>query len=325
MTGLSIFDIPFIIDAISENLSADDIFHCRKTSKRLHGAFLRPHWRDITVREILTEEELETIRKRTPWIRTLTIDYPEDSVGATYDLEDTILPVLSELTRLTRIDITLAESFNPELLVGILSALPDSVRILEVDYEYYFDADWKQIFVEKPVLTWKPTKLERICFRGNNTSAHEDVYLIPLIKASPELQALRIPSVSDDHADSFMKALGESCPKLRYLVLNKHKTDYSYGGEAYYFGYIRQPLKMLRIDLAHDRYEGSTAISTLLKYSVDSLRELRLHNVDGLPEMLLDELVEKCPNLEVIYHRDNYSYQCANMISGRGSRWYAFR
>ncbi|KAK3834804.1 MAG: hypothetical protein JOS17DRAFT_737800 [Linnemannia elongata] len=269
---------------------------------------------------MLMEDELDTIRKHTLWVRNLTIDYPKDVVHATYDLEGTILPVLPELTRLTRIGIVLDESFNPELLVGILSALPDSVRILEVDYEYYFANDWIKLLLEKSVLTWKPTNLERICFRGYDTSAHEDFYLIPLIKASPELQALRIPSISNDHVDSFMKTLGESCPKLRYLVLNKHKSDSSFGIEACFFGYICQPLKMLRIDLAHDKYERSIAISTLLKHSVDSLQELRLHNVDGLPESLLDELVEKCPNLEVIYHRDNYSYQCANMIWGRGGR-----
>ncbi|KAG9066685.1 hypothetical protein KI688_012593 [Linnemannia hyalina] len=315
MTGLSIFDIPFIIDAICENLSADDIFRCRKTSKPLHKAFLRPHWRDITVRKILTADELDTIRKHAPWIRTLTIDYPEHGVGATYDLKGTILPVLPELTLLTRIDITLDEIFNPELLFGILNVLPDSVHILEVDYEDYFDGDWKQSRVEEP---WKPNKLEHICFCGADESANEDLYLIPLIKASPELQALRIPSVSSDHVDSFMEALGESCPKLRYLVLNKHKADHSWGSEATLFDHIHQPLKMLRIDLAQDRYESSIVISTLLKYSVDSLQELRLHNVDGLPDELLDKLVEKCQNLKVIYHRDNYSYQSANMMTGRG-------
>jgi len=151
MTGLSIFDIPIVIDAICENLSADDVFRCRKTSKHLHNAFLRPHWRDITVPELLTADELDTIRNHAPWIRTLTIDHPKDDVCATYDLGVTILPVLPELTLLTRIDITLDEIFNPKLLVGVLNALPDSVRILEVDYEDYFYGDWKQSHVEEAI------------------------------------------------------------------------------------------------------------------------------------------------------------------------------
>ncbi|KAG0285678.1 hypothetical protein BGZ96_010115 [Linnemannia gamsii] len=266
MTQLSIFEIPLIIDAICDNLSADDIFSCRKTT--------------------------------------------------TYDLESTILPVLPELTCLTRIEITMETIFSSDLLVGIFDALPDSVRILEIDYE-----DWRINPAEETVYTWKPkpNKLERICIRGDDESSGEDLYLIPLIKVSPELQALRVPSVSGDHVESFMRALGESCPKLRYLVLNKHKADHSYGNEAYLFEHIRQPLKMLRIDLAMDRYgDSSIVLSTLMKHSADSLQELRLHNVDGLPIEFLEDMVEKCPNLKVIYHRDNYSYQCSNMMIGRG-------
>ncbi|KAF9151742.1 hypothetical protein BG015_006262 [Linnemannia schmuckeri] len=255
-------------------------------------------------------------------IRTLTIDYPAEDVGATYDLKGTILPVLPELTLLTRIDITLEEIFNLGLLVGILNALPDSVRILELDYEYNFDEDWKYNNLEEPVLTWKPNKLERICLRGADESANEDLYLIPLIKASPELQALRIPSVSSDHVKSFMETLGKSCSKLTYLVLNKNKAGHSWGGEAPLFEYIRQPLKMLRIDLAEDKYgDSSVVISTLLEYSAESLQEVRLHNVDGLPTELLDELVERCPNLKCIYHRDNYSYQSAYMITSKGWKY----
>ncbi|KAF8945661.1 hypothetical protein BGZ47_002221 [Haplosporangium gracile] len=255
MPRFSIFYFPLVIDAICKDLSANAIFHCRKTSKALHKAFFRPHWKDITVREILTTNELETIRKYASWIRILTIDYPEEDIGATYDLEDTILPVLPELTLLTRMDITLEENFNLKLLVEILNASLDS----------------------------KPNKLERICLRGANESANKDLYLIPLIKASSELQALRIPSVSNDHVKSFMEALGESCPKLQYLVLNKHKADHSWGSKAPLFKHIRQPLEMLRIDLTEDKYGDSSAvISTLLKYSAESLQELRLHNVDGL-------------------------------------------
>ncbi|OAQ32860.1 hypothetical protein K457DRAFT_15935 [Linnemannia elongata AG-77] len=179
-------------------------------------------------------------------------------VCAIYDLEVTILPVLSELTLLTRIDITLDEIFNPELLVGILNTLPESVRILKVDYEDYFYGDWRQSHIKDP--------------------------------ASPELQALRIPSVSYDHVNSFMEALDNSCPKLRYLVLNKHKAGHSWDDEAYLFDHIRQPLKMLRIDLAQDRHESSIVISTMLKYSVDFLQDLRFHNAGGLPTALLDEL-----------------------------------
>ncbi|KAG0307152.1 hypothetical protein BGZ97_000501, partial [Linnemannia gamsii] len=63
------------------------------------------------------------------------INYSENSVRATYFLEDTIPPVLSELICLTRIDIILETIFSSELLAGILKALPDSVRILEMDYE----------------------------------------------------------------------------------------------------------------------------------------------------------------------------------------------
>lgn len=164
MTGLSIFEILNIIDAICENLSATTSFAAGKTSKHLHSVFLRPHWRDITVRELLTMDELDTIRKHAPWIRTLTINYPVDDVCAIYDLEVTILPVLSELTILTRIDITLDEIFNPELLVGILNTLPESVRILKVDYEDYFYGDWRQSHIKDPGLTWKTYKLEQPLF-----------------------------------------------------------------------------------------------------------------------------------------------------------------
>lgn len=316
MARLPIFEIPLIIDAICESLSADDIFNCRKTSKDFHKAFLRPHYRDITVRDTLLTNDLNTIRKHASWIRTLTIDYSKESVVATYDLKGTILPVLPELTWLTRINIKMETIFSSELLVGILSALPDSVRILEIDYEY-----WTFQSIGETALTWKPNRLERICLCGDDKSSNEDLYLIPLIKASPELQALRVPSISSDHVESFMVALGESCPKLRYLVLNKHKAGHSYGDEAYLFQHIRQPLKMLRIDLAQDRYgDSSVVLSTLLKHSADSLQELRLHNVDGLQFELLDEMVEKCPNLEEIQYRDNYSFQCANTMYGKGRK-----
>ncbi|KAF9340718.1 hypothetical protein BGZ91_000596, partial [Linnemannia elongata] len=226
----------------------------------------------ITVRELLTTDELDTIRKHAPWIRTLTINYPVDDVCAIYDLEVTILPVLSELTLLTRIDITLDEIFNPELLVGILNTLPESVRILKVDYEDYFYGDWRQSHIKDPGLTWKPYKLEQ-----------------PMFPRFP-LQALRNPSVSYDHVNSFMEALGNSCPKLTCLVLNKHKAGHSWDDEAYLFDHIRQPLKMLRIDLAQDRHESSIVISTMLKYSVDFLQDLRFHNADGVSTALLDEL-----------------------------------
>ncbi|KAF9538538.1 hypothetical protein EC957_006460 [Mortierella hygrophila] len=168
-------------------------------------------------------------------------DSKTDGVGATYDFKGIILPVHPESTLLTRIDITLDEIFNPELLFGILNALPDLVLILEVDYENYFDGDWKQSRVEEP---WKPNKLKRICLCGADESANEDLYLIPLTKASLELQALRIPSISSDHDDSFMETLGESCPKLRYLVLNKHKV-----------GVARQPCLSISISLS--RCSGS--------------------------------------------------------------------
>ncbi|KAG0280366.1 hypothetical protein BGZ95_010376 [Linnemannia exigua] len=312
MTRLSIFDIPLIVDSICDNLSADDIFNCRNTSKDFHKAFLGPHMRDITIGIEVFEDDRKVIEKYASRIQTLTLDYSEDNIEATYLLEDSILPVFPALTHLTRLDIKLDVSFNPELLHGILNSLPDSLRILELDYEYYFDEDWKSLSI-----TWKPNKLERICLRGEDESKNEDLYLIPLIKASPELQALRIPSVSSGHVEDFMKALGQSCPKLRYLVLNKNKIPYSYGSEAFLFHYIQQPLKMLRIDLALDKY-SMNVFSTILKHSANSIQEIRLHNIDGLEFDSLEQLVDECPNLECLYYRDNYSFTSSNMMTGKG-------
>ncbi|KAK3844452.1 MAG: hypothetical protein J3R72DRAFT_438081 [Linnemannia gamsii] len=312
MTRVFIFSIPLIVDSISDNLSANDIFNCRKTSKGFYEAFLLPHWRDIRIGIEVFEDDRKAIEKHASRIQTLTLDYPKKVIAATYLLEDSILPVLPTLTRLSRLDIKLDRSFNPELLFGILNALPDSVRILELDYEYYFDEDWKKFSV-----TWKPNKLERICLRGEDESQNEDHYLIPLIKASPELQALRIPSLSNAHVEDAMIALGQSCPKLRYLVLNKNKIPYSYGQEATLFHYIQQPLKMLRIDLVMDKY-SKVVFSTLLKHSANSLQEIRLHNMDGFEYESYQELVDGCPNLKDIYYRDNYSYTSSNMMRGKG-------
>ncbi|KAF9130914.1 hypothetical protein BGW39_002504 [Mortierella sp. 14UC] len=308
MTQLSIFDIPLIVGTICEDLSPGNTYNCRKTSKDFHKAFLRPHWRDISIGVALIKRDLKAIEKHASWIRTLNIDYSKDEVWSTYYIDDTILPVLPALTRLTRIDMRLEMYVDPELVIGILNPLPDSVRILELDYQ--------NNRVEEPNRTWKPNELEQICFRGEDKAENEELYLVPVIKASPELRALRIPSFSSDHPGAFMEALGQSCPNLRYLVLNKNKVGFSWGNEALYFQHIQQPLKMLRIDLAQDRY-SNIVISTLLKYSAGSIQELRLHNMDGFPDEPVDQLVNQCPNLRCVYYRDNYSYQRPNMIEGK--------
>jgi hypothetical protein len=94
-----------------------------------------------------------------------------------------------------------------------------------------------------------------------------------------------------------MVALGEARPKLRYLALNKHKADHSWGSETCLFEHIRQPHKILRIGLTQDKYGDSNAvISTLMKHSADSLLELRFHNVDGLP---IEHYPDKVKNTRV--------------------------
>ncbi|KAF9090345.1 hypothetical protein BGX29_011535 [Mortierella sp. GBA35] len=305
MTKLSIFDIPLIVDTICNDLSVRDIHNCRKASKSLRQAFLRARWRDIVIQEALTDQDLKTIAQYAPWIRTLKIDYFASELSTTtYNIEGTILPVLPKLTLLTRVDMEVPEKFNPGLLFDILMALPESVRILELGFNQHFNFGWMYLHVDKRTVSWKPNKLKRIYLHGHGNSGFEDLYLISLIKSSPELQALRIPCVSDECAEEFMMTLGKSCPKLRYLYLNKTRGGSTYGAEAMYFKHIKQPLKVLRIDLAQDGIE-KVVISTLLSHSAHSLRELRFHNMKDVPNEYLEELVEKCPNLEYIFYRPN--------------------
>ncbi|KAF9923373.1 hypothetical protein FBU30_006555, partial [Linnemannia zychae] len=271
MTERTIFDIPLIVDAICHNLSAEDIFKCRKICKKLYENFLRPHWRDITISRELTNKDLKTIRNHAQWIHTLTINYSDDIAGTTYILGSTILPVLPNMTVLERIDVVVEYGFNCDFLVQMMCNLPDSVKTLEIDYEEIFEGDLESYRKSHSNLTWKTNKLERICFRGGDTSSNEDLYLIPLIKASPNLKALRIPSVNSEYAEDFMIALGKSNPNLRYLVLNKNKANHSWGYEALYFKYIHQPLKMLRIDMAQDKDGKNIVVDTLLEYSDQSI------------------------------------------------------
>ncbi|KAG0294840.1 hypothetical protein BGZ98_001605 [Dissophora globulifera] len=329
------FEIPHILEAICERLSAEDICHCRAVCKVWLEIFNPHHWRSVRLVDIdghstvpfLSPTEKALIRKNAQWIRSMVIRTQETlfldtpctrlktldcrwSNGFSAQLPDPALPTALDVIFLTSLRLhlyDLTEGFYPVVLVSILQALPHSLRELHIaDKRGYSRASCnldklgpQNSLISELASQWRPNAVRWFRLMCPFPLRFEYAFLIPFLQSSPLLEDLKLPTVPAAQAQALMTVVGRSCPNLKALHLNLGVMVGSHGGtEAGHFGYLRQSLKSLNVDIGMDI--GNCVPLAVLSYSTRTITELKLKEAYYMTSDHIVAILRTCISLQVL-------------------------
>ncbi|KAG0043623.1 Exonuclease mut-7 [Gryganskiella cystojenkinii] len=219
--------------------------------------------------------------------------------------------------QLTTLKLRLNLGSDPYDFFQGVARLPNSVRVLEVNsVDWYFDQDWIRPSDELE-LRFEKNQLVRFSFTGETIDSKlSDLFLKPFLKHCPNLLDLVLCNIDSPENAEVLRTINTYLERLERLRLNPQSGSYYIGDEACSFDLIQLQLKFLRIDMRNN-YENMV-FSTLEGFASDSLEELRLENMEHVPDEWVEHLIERCPKLRELRFRPNYSYQSMETISSSG-------
>ncbi|KAG0277048.1 hypothetical protein BGZ95_006599 [Linnemannia exigua] len=190
------------------------------------------------------------------------------------------VPVLTALQQSTisTLELDLRQTYNITILAAILCYCPDTLTELTIDnttarFEHtQFVKELKYVGgIKVSIPPWREFRsLVRLILR-HSFKFQEEAILFPLLRHSPHLRELELPSIRMSHSDEMVSLLIESCPNIdRMLRFSEHD------------------------DLTHDR-----CLDILLAYP--GLIELAFcYSEDMSPEVIEVLLEQSASTLEVL-------------------------